>query len=82
MRRVLNKFSGFADRQDGSATIEFVILFPGLMMLFLMGFEAGYYMVRNVSLERAVDMTVRDVRRRTVSFPIWRTSRTASATGR
>lgn len=62
MKSVINKFAWFARKQDGNATIEFVILFPGLMTLFLMGFEAGYYMVRNVSLERAVDIAVRDVR--------------------
>ncbi|NND17888.1 MAG: pilus assembly protein, partial [Silicimonas sp.] len=62
MKRVIDKFARFARKQEGNATIEFVILFPGLMTLFLMGFEAGYYMVRNVSLERAVDITVRDLR--------------------
>ena len=62
MKCVFNQFRKFAKKQDGNATIEFVILFPGLMFLFLVGFEAGYYMVRNVSLERAVDIAVRDVR--------------------
>ena len=55
-------FRRFMRRSDGNATIEFAILFPGIMTLFLMGFEAGFLMVRNVSLERAVDITVRDVR--------------------
>ena len=55
-------FRRFFRRSDGNATIEFVILFPGIMTLFLMGFEAGFLMVRNVSLERAVDIAVRDVR--------------------
>lgn len=62
MKRVLNKFRAFRGDQDGNATIEFVILFPAFMFLFLTGFEAGYYMVRNVALERAVDIAVRDVR--------------------
>jgi uncharacterized membrane protein YgcG len=53
---------GFRAREDGNATIEFVILFPMFIFLFLTGFEAGYYMVRNVMLERAVDVAVRDVR--------------------
>lgn len=59
---MVNKFAKFRKAQDGNATIEFVILFPGLIALFLTGFEAGFYMVRNVSLERAVDIAVRDVR--------------------
>lgn len=52
----------FLRRQDGNASVEFVFLFPLFMFLFLTGFEAGYYMVRNVALERAVDLAVRDVR--------------------
>ncbi len=55
-------FARFRDTEAGSATIEFVLLFPMIMFLFLTGFEAGYYMVRNVMLERAVDMSVRSVR--------------------
>ncbi|MDA9865090.1 pilus assembly protein [bacterium] len=52
----------FRKDQDGNATIEFVLLFPVFMSLFLMGFEAGYFMVRSVLVERAVDISVRDVR--------------------
>ncbi len=52
----------FGRREDGSATIEFVFLFPMFMFLFLMGFESGLYMIRNVMLERAVDISVRDIR--------------------
>ena len=62
MRLVVRRFARFAQKKDGNASIEFVILFPGLMMLFFAGFEAGYYMVRNVALERGVDIAVRDVR--------------------
>lgn len=62
MKRVFDKYREFRDRQDGNATIEFVILFPAFIFLFLTGFEAGYYMVRNVMLERALDVAVRDVR--------------------
>lgn len=48
--------------EDGTATIEFVFLFPIFMFLFTVGFEAGLFMVRNVMLERGVDIAVRDVR--------------------
>ena len=57
-----NKFRKYRDDQDGNATIEFVFLFPAFIFLFLTGFEAGYYMVRNIALERAVDVAIRDVR--------------------
>jgi uncharacterized membrane protein YgcG len=62
MPSVVSKFRKYRDNQDGNATIEFVILFPAFIFLFLTGFEAGYYMVRNVALERAVDVAIRDVR--------------------
>lgn len=57
-----NRLRAFRKEQDGNATIEFVVLFPAFVFLFLTGFESGYYMVRNVMLERAVDVAVRDVR--------------------
>ena len=62
MSSLFSKYRSFKDQQDGNATIEFVFLFPAFIFLFLTGFESGYYMVRNVMLERAVDVAVRDVR--------------------
>lgn len=62
MFSLVNKFRTFKAKQDGNASIEFVFLFPVLMFLFLTGFESGYYMVRNAMLERAVEVSVRDVR--------------------
>lgn len=55
-------FGWFRRQESGSATIEFVMLFPLIIAVFMMGFESGYYMVRNVMLERAVDIAIRDVR--------------------
>jgi len=51
-----------AGREDGNATIEFVILFPMLMMLFFVVFETGLLMTRGVMLDRAVDISMRDLR--------------------
>lgn len=58
----VSAYRRFRGKDDGNATIEFVFLFPAFIFLFLLGFESGYYMVRNVMLERAVDIAVRDVR--------------------
>ena len=55
-------FARFRRGQDGNATIEFVFLFPAFIFLFLTGFEAGYYMVKDVMLEHAVNVAIRDVR--------------------
>jgi len=52
----------FRGGENGNATIEFVFLFPAFMFIFMMGFEAGFYMVRNVMLERGIEIAVRDVR--------------------
>jgi Flp pilus assembly protein TadG len=49
-------------RQAGTATLEFVIIFPIIMTLFLSSVEVGVLMVRHVMLERALDITVRDIR--------------------
>jgi hypothetical protein len=49
-------------RERGQATIEFVILFPVFMGLFLMSFEASLLLTRQLMLERALDVVMRDVR--------------------
>lgn len=46
----------------GTATIEFVILFPFFIALFGSSFEAAYITMRQLLLERATDIVVRDVR--------------------
>lgn len=47
---------------DGTATIEFVLVFPVFLIIFLSAFEAGILMIRQVMLDRALDLTVRDLR--------------------
>ncbi len=49
-------------REDGNSTIEFVILFPIFMVLFMSAFEIGLLMVRQVMLDRATDVAVRSLR--------------------
>ncbi|MDD7971366.1 TadE/TadG family type IV pilus assembly protein [Roseinatronobacter alkalisoli] len=52
----------FRRNDDGAATVEFVILFPLVLALMLGAIDLGITMVRQVMLDRAVDITVRDVR--------------------
>jgi len=54
-------------REEGNATIEFVILFPVIMFVFLSAFEVGIYLTRSVLLDRAVDINVRALRLGTMS---------------
>ncbi len=53
--------------ENGSATIEFVILFPVIMFLFLSAFEVAFFLTRTVLLDRAVDINVRSLRLGTMS---------------
>jgi len=62
MNVFVRRLAKFRKREDGTATIEFALLFPLFISLVLMGFESGFYMVRSVMLERAVDIAVRDIR--------------------
>lgn len=49
-------------REDGNATIEFAILFPVFMMFFMVVFELGLLMTRYMMFDRALDITVREMR--------------------
>lgn len=62
IRRLANTLRRFRRSEDGNTTIEFVILFPAFIAIFLGSFESGMMMVRNVQLERSVDLAVRTLR--------------------
>jgi hypothetical protein len=49
-------------REDGNATVEFCVVLPILFSIFMMSFEAGLLMMRSVLLERATDLTMRELR--------------------
>ncbi|MBY8975852.1 pilus assembly protein [Rhodobacteraceae bacterium NNCM2] len=52
----------YLSNEDGSATIEFAIIFPVIMFLFMTIAEVGFLTARSVLLERGVDLAVRDLR--------------------
>lgn len=54
---LLRRFRG----EGGNTSIEFTIVVPLLLFVFMAVFEAGLFMVRYVMLDRAVDMMVRDL---------------------
>ncbi len=62
----MTRFLAFLRRlrraENGSATIEFVLVFPFLVGLMLSSFELGMLLVRQVMLDRGVEMTVREIR--------------------
>ncbi len=61
MKRILSAWRRFRGER-GNATIEFVILFPAFMTLFLSSFEIGIFTMRSVLLERALDINIRALR--------------------
>lgn len=61
-RRLIAYLRRFRRSEDGNVTIEFVIMVPFMLMIFLSTFELGMLMTRHVMLDRAIDLTVRDVR--------------------
>jgi Flp pilus assembly protein TadG len=56
------KIGRFIEDQRGTATIEFVIVFPVLMFFVMMVFETGFITTRVVLLERGLDIATRDLR--------------------
>lgn len=61
-KQKLRRLRRALSRENGNATIEFVILFPAIMTLFLSAFEVSIYLARSVLLDRALDITVRELR--------------------
>ena len=49
-------------REDGTAALDFVLVIPILLMIFMASFESGLLMVRHLMLEQAVDVTMRNLR--------------------
>lgn len=60
-RRLLSRGGGLA-REDGTATVEFVILFPLFMLVLANAVEASVLMSRAALLDRALDLAVRELR--------------------
>lgn len=56
------RLAGFCRGQSGTATVEFVIVFPLIVSVFFSTMEAGIYATRKVMLERALNITVRALR--------------------
>jgi hypothetical protein len=59
---VRTRLAGFRRRDDGVASVEFVLMLPLFLTIFMASFESGLLMTRNIMLERALDLTVRELR--------------------
>ena len=58
----LDHLRQFHRSEQGSATIEFVIVFPVFFTFFLSTFELGMLETRHVMLDRGLDLAVRQIR--------------------
>lgn len=56
-------------REDGVATIEFVAMFPMALMILFMAGESAVVNLRKTNLDRALEMTIREVRLGIVNNP-------------
>jgi len=52
----------FWAREDGNATVEFVLVFPLLITIIFSMVEAGWLTTRQMMLERGLDIAARDLR--------------------
>ncbi|AXI45939.1 hypothetical protein C1J03_07835 [Sulfitobacter sp. SK012] len=63
MRALTRRLRRFRKNEDGSVTtIEFVIMVPLIFIAFMMSIEMGVYTMRQMFLDRGLDITVRHVR--------------------
>ncbi|MDX5383599.1 MAG: pilus assembly protein [Rhodobacterales bacterium] len=69
MGRLARALRRLARREDGTATLEFAILFPAFIIILVSAVEVGFITMRHTLLDRAVDMTVRDIRLGTGTAP-------------
>lgn len=59
----------FRQQQDGTATVEFAIIVPTFMMLFMSTVELGVINLRQTQLDSALDIAVRNIRLSTGAVP-------------
>ena len=62
MMRFMRRLARGFRREDGTASIEFVMVVPVLLTVFMASFESGLLMTRSIMLEQAVDITMRELR--------------------
>jgi hypothetical protein len=58
----LSRIKRFGRNEDGQMVVEFALGVPLIFTMFMTSVEMGIYSMRQVFLDRGVDMTVRDIR--------------------
>lgn len=60
--KLAERVARFQRDEAGTSTLEFTILFPVVILIFLAALEVGLWSTRQVMLEHGLDQTVREVR--------------------
>ena len=69
MRRLRSWLRRLLRAEDGTATVELVILFPAFVLVMVNAIEASILMTRATLLDRGLDMAVRELRLNTEAPP-------------
>jgi hypothetical protein len=69
MIRAFRHLARFRHEEAGTATVEFVLVFPLFLSVMMMAIELGFITLRHTLLERGLDMAVREVRLGTGTAP-------------
>jgi Flp pilus assembly protein TadG len=67
--RALSKLKTWLLRENGSASIEFITIMPLAMAILLASGEASMVSLRKTALDRALEMTVRELRQGQIANP-------------
>ena len=62
IHRIRTHLVNLLRKEDGSASVEFVIVFPVFLALMIMSLELSIITLRQTMLERGLDIAVRDIR--------------------
>ena len=69
MHRIKTALGLFRKADSGTASVEFVLVFPVFLTLMLFSIELGFVTLRHTLLERGLDMAAREIRLSTGSVP-------------
>lgn len=73
--RALAQLKRFLRGEEGVASVEFSLIFPVFLVLTVTGVEMGVLILRQIMLERGVDITVRELRIGSLLNPSFETVR-------
>lgn len=62
MRALARRLTALRRGESGTATLEFALMLPMVIFIFLASIELGIYLTRQVMLERGTDVAIRAVR--------------------